>query len=110
MTKGHAKHMIFITNRPREENMLETNEFMATRCFKSNFKLFIANSHMWNAGDTVCCACINMNTAIFHSFGVHGGMMIIVELADMTFNCFGVLLKMLSPNIGSLPLNWGILD
>jgi hypothetical protein len=58
MIRGHAEHLRFITSQPREENMLETNEFMATIFFKSNFRLFMANPHVWNACDTVCSACI----------------------------------------------------
>jgi hypothetical protein len=58
MTGGHVEHMRFIMNRPREENMLETNEFMEMRGFKSNFRLFMEKPRVWDAGDMVCSACI----------------------------------------------------
>jgi hypothetical protein len=57
-TGEHAEHLRFIENWSREGNMLEINEFMATRCFKSAFRLFMENPGVWSAGDTTCCAWI----------------------------------------------------
>jgi hypothetical protein len=52
----HVEHLRFIADRFREEKLLDINEFMATRSFKSILRLFMENPRVWNAGDTIFCA------------------------------------------------------
>jgi hypothetical protein len=51
----HVEYLRFIENQPREEKLLDIDEFMATRSFELTLRLFMENPRVWNAGDTIFC-------------------------------------------------------